>query len=949
MIKRLVLFLLLLAAGFAALLLLVHDEPGAQTVKPEVVSTERPPASTGPTIVTKDAKGQEIGIKISGKLTLNTARYRLTCTDSAPVGDGLQRLENVVVELFDNGQHTANLKAKEATVELGRDERGQVSVKQDKDVLLQDAVFTSVPGPRLPPLRFDLQQARLHFVEQAVEVTTPGERDPVLLVIEGARPSRLEGHGLKARLPNSASQGARRLDAAVLHDPVFTTEQAIVRSRGRLDLAQDLETGSGRLTAVDDVRLELQGKIGLSLSGAGNADRDSPVTVTGDRLDAWLRHERQEQAATAASGRMQWTMLRITGAPALAKGQGSSLQGPHLSVLPDMDGRPFLLTAAGGATELVQTDAAGATSTFKAARNVHLLRPGLPAAAIHRNLGFPAWSLAQLERLEAAWFAGPSSATRPDGTSVAASDGLWLMRRGGDDASLSARGAGDVKVIRNEARRMVTASGNDGFRMTSSPSGDSLVFGPEAPVTAHRYTIDYGDMVVHGSGACAFERFANGRAKAVLRSVNPDIEGDLGPRGSVRGATAVDLELATGTAGATEIASLVASGPRVAGTVQQGGAFWNVAGARIERDHAGRWLLTGTPERLATLQLRPDDQQRVKGPDQPGEVSAPVILLYELGPRCAVLEARADGKARVEVITGPDRDGRSLRLLADQLRGLPCALPRRVLDAHLGGTGAALGWLPGFDLARPWLTASGNVVADITEPDDQRAHAECASVLLASGSQSALLIGDPEGQVPAVLNRAEPSGGTTFARAPRIQMDQSQGRTLRLLPTWPGLALSVPPRLELRDQHGRSTDALGNLAGTCRGVIEVLEDRVLFHGPVAAHALLPSGGEDPTGMHVTAEQLDMMRDPKTGAVILIEGHQGVRLDWSRITARSRELILDPVNHLCTVTDAKGAEVTLPSGMKVKTLQARANYQTRSLETWHGRIAMPSSSGDRTGQ
>ena len=258
------------------------------------------------------------------------------------------------------------------------------------------------------------------------------------------------------------------------------------------------------------------------------------------------------------------------------------------------------------------------------------------------------------------------------------------------------------------------------------------------------------------------------------------------------------------------------------------------------------------------------------------------------------------------------------------------------------------------------------MIADITEPDDQRAHAECARLLLASGSQSALLVGDPEALVPAVLTHVDSSGRTTFARAPRIQMNHSQeqgtpdvegqrvarlrGRqTLRLLPTWPGLALSLPPRLELRGQPGRGSDELGNLAGTCRGEIEVLEDRVLFHGPVTAHALTPAGVEDPAGMHVAAQQLDMTRDPVTGDVILIEGRQGVQLDWSRITARSKELILDPVNHLCTVTDAKGAEVTLPNGMKIKALHAVANYQTRSLSTWHTRIAMPSVSGERTGQ
>ena len=305
------------------------------------------------------------------------------------------------------------------------------------------------------------------------------------------------------------------------------------------------------MTAVDDVRLELQGKIGLSLSGAGKAGRDSGVTVTGDRLDAWLRHEPKEQAATAASGRMQWTMLRITGTPALAQGRARRYRVRTSGYCRSWTGAHFLLTASGGDAELVQVDEAGATSTFKAARNVHLLRPGMPAAAIHRSFGFPAWSLAQLERLEAAAFMGPSSADLPDGNSVAASDGLWLMRRGGDDDTVTAIGAGDVKVIRKQkvirrrSGRLVTASGNDGFRLTRSPPANPWCW-TRCPVAAHRYTIDYGDMVLRGAGSSAFERLANGRAKVVLRSVNPDIEADLGARGSFRGATAVNLELAAG-------------------------------------------------------------------------------------------------------------------------------------------------------------------------------------------------------------------------------------------------------------------------------------------------------------------------------------------------------------------------------------------------------------------
>jgi len=77
----------------------------------------------------------------------------------------------------------------------------------------------------------------------------------------------------------------------------------------------------------------------------------------------------------------------------------------------------------------------------------------------------------------------------------------------------------------------------------------------------------------------------------------------------------------------------------------------------------------------------------------------------------------------------------------------------------------------------------------------------------------------------------------------------------------------------------------------------------------------------------------------------VAGKHGVRLDWSRITARAEELTVDLPTNQCTVSDPHGAEVTLQSGMHVKARLVVANYQTRQWRAWQ-LVATPSVHGDR---
>ncbi len=978
MIRRVLAFVLLLALGFVVLKYAIGDDDMMQErpvaaggtttpADPQQPIQPAPQQPTGPqpgsTVRMQGPHG--VGVQVHGELRLQPTRevrrpdggidvlpmYALECADSGPAGEGLQRLQKVRVKLFDGRTHAADLTADEAIVALGRDERGQVSVRQDKDVFLQQAELRSVADSGLPPFTATLPQARLRVLDHELQLLTPNDDDMVSLVIGGERPATLIGKGLQARLPRSEKEQLQRLDLTVLHDPVFTTGQVTVRARGRLGLVHDLADGTGLLTVDDAVELELSGAR-LRLSGgdgeAGRAAAGGPVLVRGDRLVAWLLHER-EAGGAAQGGRTRWTRLDLDGAPARASGSDAELQAPRLSVLPDAFGEPVLITGWGGAGALTQTDGKGETR-FTATRRIHLLRPGIAAANAARSLGFPLWSLGQVRRFETAVLEGGSTAALPDGTVVGAADGLRVDLPDGGDGVLVARGRGAVTIERPTTARggivqpPVRIAGNDGLRIERQGGSETLVLGPAglADASGHRYHIEHGELHLRGQGTCRFARAADGRITATLRAGGPHIEADQGQGGgSVRGAERLDL-VAQETDGQVTLLESSAGGPALTGELRRGAESLTATAARVTRPDPRTWDLrggAGAPARLERL---------AGGPTRgPASLAAPFVRIHELGPRCAVLDARAEDGARAQLEATDERRGDQVKLTADRVRALPFAVPRQVLDAHLGGLGSSLGWLPGLDLGQPWLLAEGAVDADLTRtapaaepkgpagPEHVRGNGEL--LLLATASGSGLLRGDPRGAV-ARLVRTEASGRWLQADSPQVLFDRTAGSRLRLLTAYPGEELRHEPVLLLRDPKRRGSDALADLQGRCAGEIEVLPDRVLFDGPVAAQALTAEGTPDPAGMRVTAEQLSMVRRPETGEVILIQGRRGVRLDWSRIQARATELTLDLRRSQCTVADPAGAEIWLPNGLTAITQKAVANYQNMSLNTWHSRVS-----------
>lgn len=948
MIRRILVFLLLLGAGITALVFAVGKDDLTRTQPPVPVAGPggAPPSEPG---VRVQGAGMEVGHRIVGAFRINPTRpvqrgevvehlpiYQLECRDSAPVGDGMQRLDGVTVALFDGPQHVADLTAERALVALGRDERGQTSIREDKDVHLEQAVLTSRPGGDLPPVRVELALARLRLLDQEVQLFTPTDDDPVRVAIAGDRPAQLTGRGLQARLPRDLRQQLQRLDLVVARDAVFAADQGTIRCRGPMELVQDLAAGAGELTANQAVQLELNGAGALPLPGpAGGADPGG-VLVQGDRLKAWLRHGRGGRDRPVADGSLSWSLLQLDGAPATAQGRGTTLRGPRLTVLPTSSGTPYHFIVSGGPCQLTQDarSTAGPGVSFTAERRAHWLRPGMPAAAACRSLGFPAWTLGQLERLEVTTFVGRSHADSGDGVEVQAERGLRVVRPDGTDGLVISRGEGPVEIRRREDGGQLTARGDDGFLLRRGPDGERLQLGPEDPAAAaaHRFVMQRGDLAIQGTGTCLLTRQPPDTVLLSLRSARSDIGGELGgARGSFAGAEAVDLRLQGETVVACDV-----TGPEVRGTLLRGTEVASFTARQVVQEGTDGWRLLGSATTPARVQRRGTAAAGGLAAEA-ADLSAPVLRLFQLGRRSGWLLAEGNADQRVHLRAGPDRDGRTVTVAADTVRLLPFALPRSVVDAHLGGLAAGLAWLPGHDLTRPWLIARGNVATAI-ERAEERVDATSAVLVLAGQSQSALLVGDPDSATSARIERTEAAGRSMLGVAPRIRVGRAAGDSLTLLPTFPGRSTELPPVLVLRDPARQRGDGLGNLSGTCRGAIEVLPDRVLFQGPVRAQALDPAGQPDPVGMRVAAEELRMIRRPDTGEVLTIEARAGVQLDWSRIGARSSELTVDLLRSTCTVTDPVAAEVILPNGLRAQARHIVANYQTRALRWWHGRMS-----------
>lgn len=923
-VKKLLVFLLLLGGGFAALWFALGDEsfgrvaePAAPTVRPQEPAAEK---------VTVQGQGMDVGIEFRGALQLRPTRlvrdgaierripvYELKCEDSAPVSPGVQRLSRVAVKLFDRGAHVADLTADEAEVALDRDANGRPSMREDKELELRNAVLLGVPDGKLGNLRLELAVVRAQVRDEGLELFTPQPTDPVVLVIDGERGGRLSGRGLRAVLPRGKDERMERVTIDVLSEPEVTTEGTRVTARGAMRYEEDLAAGTATIRVQDDVV--------LSLTERG-ADEGQQVVVNGSVLTAWLL--RDASAAGAGRPRAAWRMLQMEGAPARATGKDLLATSRVFTVLPGADGRPWLVRGSGGESRAERQGAEG--GSFTAAGSMHLVRPGSVLGPMHRSLGFPAWSLRQVQDLELTTFEGRTQA-RARGADLEAEDGMWVARTGREPGSpVVSRGRGIVHVEQADGPQRVVLDGNRGFLLVRDAVRDTVTLGDADE--AHAWRLLRGPQRIEGRGACDLERLADGSTSFRLQSSTPSIAGTMGDgASSFRGATA-----ASGRIAGEDLVSLDATGPDLEATIVRATETVQATGRRILQEDPRNWVLEGGAGEPAQL-VRTDGAQ----PDQRATMRGLRLRVHRHGPRSLGLEAETREGIRPSVQL---RDGASshgpvdLDLEAGRIRLLPFAVAPQAAAAHgLGGVLAPL--LDGSALRSAWVLADDAVAIRVAEGPEATIAGSAARLVLALQSLTGSLLGDAATGGLALFTRTEPGGRITVAEAPRVQFGRSEVDRLVMLPNWDTGEARRQPRLVLRDPKGPSRD-LRDLAGTCDGEIEVLPDRVEFRGPSRIEGLDAEGAVDPNGLRLVARQLALLRDTGSGAVSKVVA-EAIDLDWSRMRARAASMDLDLAATVCTVRDQRGAEVWLPDGRYVRARQVAANYTTLALTLWQHEI------------
>lgn len=962
--KRLLAFALLIVLGFLALKFAVGDEQmtsAKQKDPAEAVRDPQPVPDQGDPIRV-DKEGTEMQFR--GEFTIARMRelprigggidrqriYELHCRDSMPASDGRHRLVGLTVKLFDDGEHVATLTAARALVELQVDEKKQRSLRENRELELEDALLTTVPGGKLPPMRFQVAKLLASVDETAVTMRTPDKNEPVTVVVDGDNGGQLSGLGLTASLPRDRKSGSGLLDLVIHRDPVVVMQGVQLASKEQMHYQEHLASGSARITLQNQVKAELLGKSDLGVSSLGDS-----LVVTGDRMVGWMQRTQRQKTATgtdpgsksasSSGGSMVWTTLRLLGSPARVTTDAVVLESPRLTVLPGPTGELAQITADGGDSELQQLGERAAT--FRSKHPIHLLRTKPSIGEVHRSFGFPSFGLGLLGTLEIVTFEGEASVDAGDGVSVRADRRMFIFRPQQEDSessALIARGEGNVRVTHGNGDEQIVATGNSGFFLSRTPTGDTLELGRDDPAAAQDFEFARGKLKINGRGSARVTQSLDGRVELQLRSTEPSLAGVFAERGAelfgeLRAAKSI---LATITDDGIE--SFVATGDATTIDVLLKGAAIRAEATRVEQISATTWRLTGTDGTLARLHHEGAEGKQVIAKNVEGDLSAPRIDVHRIAERSILLDAFADGSERARIDAKlPTRKNAPVDAMlgtvtatADRIRVMPWAVgPRNLLSFATGLPATVIDVTA--HVGQPWLLASGKVVADFLDPDSGAVHAEAAMLASSVGARSMLLSGDPLSNTPAVLHRDEKDRRVLSAEGARIRFSEDDGEHISVLTTYAGHSHMVPPRVSFRSATKGGGSKLGWLSGECQGEIEVLREAVLFHGPVQANSLLADGTQDPQGMHVDAKRLTMRRHRDTGELLVVEAGGGVTVHWRDLYAKSERVELDLRWQKCIAEDDNGAEVRFGGGRSYVARRIEANYETYTVRSYFGRL------------
>lgn len=471
MIKKLLLFVVLVALGFAILKLSVGgsgfggasrtavlSEEGSGESSAETQAGPQQPGVQGVPVSMGDGRpGQSVEIVVNDGFTLpksvivedsagvrhTLVTQRIVVEDSEPDasanGSARQHLMGVMVDFYRVDEADGvpvsvprvKLLADEAWVELAVGEDGEQTIRSDRQMDLRGVVIQTLAGSSLPDLTLAVGQMSAWSRDRETYLYTASDTEPFTLEMGGDDPMTLTGKGLRIRLPGEADmdRDVGRADVTVVQEATWRFRSNpgtrvdggsmlegfrvfSAQCSGRLTYSEDVATGSGNLQMTGGVRME--------------GDPWDPVQgdlwrATGDLLNARLVRQGRGRAAEARERMLEemgvdagprWKSFRLTGQPARLEALDQTLGCAEITAVAAGDGRPLVIRAAGGDATgrlRLQGEDGPVPVLIRAGRRFDLVRPGGLLAPVLAGYGFPPSALQGLRQRQHLFAVGPAT------------------------------------------------------------------------------------------------------------------------------------------------------------------------------------------------------------------------------------------------------------------------------------------------------------------------------------------------------------------------------------------------------------------------------------------------------------------------------------------------------------------------------------------------------------
>jgi hypothetical protein len=841
----------------------------------------------------RELRREERALPDGSRIRLRT--FELLAEDSETVAEDLVRLDRLTAHLYQIDDsatppqevEVGTITARQAFLQVARDEGGKPSIREDRDMDLRDVVLASTAASEAPGLRFEVERVLARQTELGVEFRTPGSDVPFEIVFAGdAVPTRMRGRGVRGVLPANAGEPGAVFELHVDADPEVVHGSTTLRSSGRLDYVEDLSAGVGRLSLQQNVEVE---------GFPGGEFGEGPATATGDLLRGTL-----VRGATAT-----WRRLTLSAESprrvVLTQGP-STIDCARLAVLPALDGQPAALIAEGSPLLVDATDPT-AVRRVRAEERIHLVDVRTLMGAPLASFGF---SSPPLPRILGglAIFEGRSSLT-DGGMSFEASEGLRVVAA--RDGSLAlGRGFGKVR-FRGEG---VNAESGAGIRVFQNGEEARAILGPDGASADDRLAIAAdtkdGALRVEGRGTVTIERRIGGATDVHVVSPSADL---VVSRGEDRLRDVRDLR--ADVDGARQLRTMTALGQPV----------------RLETSRA----VSGKPARFEAEADRIDapnprslflrGSARIIDPER-GEACGDELEFHRVGAKDGIVIARGT----MASVRAADENG-TWQLDGARIAVRPGMIPAALLRLH-GLDGRLVN--PVF--AQQLATADGDVVFHGQGEAEGSIDGRGDRLLAVPKAGLARFVG-----VPARVEQ-EQDGRRTMATAADIRLAAHE-RSFGALTLFPareneGQTPSLTPQLDVVGAGANDSDAFRSFRLFCDVPIHADATGIRVDGPFAIRGLAADGAVDPEGIAVDAARLAVAWESATRTVLSLRCFGDARLRYRSIRAFGDEMRIDAVRHLVEVESqsSRPAGVVL-RGRRIEGELFQADYEAQELRAW----------------